>query len=168
MGMVTHEIPVSTALAKTNYMEVTEASKEKYFTSNAWKRKAVSAQIVEEAGQLPLNSIIFTLDNGDFVAMEPLSGYPALGASERINPAGKEVKHIRSGYKDGEWASQYWVISLEIDGVPVEIGEDTTQPYMYVLWDGAVDFETWETGEKALKEILKRYPEFNEIRWAWK
>ena len=65
MGISLYEVDKDTAIKYSKNYEVVSASKEKYFSSNDWKKDIITVQKVE--GQL---RFIFTLNNGDFVEVE--------------------------------------------------------------------------------------------------
>jgi hypothetical protein len=64
MGRTSSWIAIDIALKVVEDYVVTEASKEKYFRSRAWKKEVVSVEKFEDG------MFIFRLRNGDFVALE--------------------------------------------------------------------------------------------------
>ena len=67
----------------------------------------------------------------------------------------QKVKLLDEGYRDGEWANQFYTWVFLVGDERVEIWRNLLRRGDWeVIWDGTVDFH----GTK--KELIKRYPEF--------
>jgi len=71
----------------------------------------------------------------------------------------RPIRLVERGYRDWEWANQFYVWDLYVGNDRVEIEYDTSTRYSpwRVIWEGALDFE----GNK--KDLLARYPEFRRL-----